>query len=129
ILFTGAGPAVSLVLGAALLLLSGAGPAGFEGRPIVTAFGMMSLAIGLVSLLPLPGGITDGAKVMVLARAGPRSDRVIAQTVLLTPASSGTRPRDWSPLLVDQAIGPDDASVDAMMGRLLASAHHQDAGR
>lgn len=117
------GPAASWLLAAA----------GFGAAVVVTAppakaamflIGLSSLAIGVVTLVPMHSGgfNTDGARILLLARGGPAAERWCAISSLGAAQLSGVRPRDWDPQLLQRATNPADGSFDYIGAALMAYA-------
>jgi hypothetical protein len=134
------GPASSLLTGglllAAGLLLdpgpgarAGAGWGGLMPDALLLAGGM-SLAIALVTLIPArtSGFLTDGARLLVLARGGDEAEREQAIWQIYARSLAGTRPRDWPEGAVADALRPEDGGVFEYVARSLAHARALDAG-
>ncbi|QDV36129.1 hypothetical protein [Tautonia plasticadhaerens] len=132
ILMVAAGPIASLLGAAAGLLGAGAtggfapGASGWSAASgmVLGAFGLGSLAIGLLTLVPGRTGnfMTDGARLIGLLRKGPEADREAAVIGLVAESASGIRPRDWDPGLVSRAVSvPDGSLLDAVAEQLAYS--------
>ena len=102
------GPMTSLALGVGSLLLSDksgiwqspaamSDPVRAFGGIVAAAFGVASLGIALVTLVPgrTSGLLTDGAQILRYIRGGPAVDRHSALMALVGLSSGDTRPRDW----------------------------------
>ncbi len=134
------GPGASLLTGAAALALRA--PLGLAGSPPgagfghvlasvgLVVFGLVSLAIGLVTLIPRNSGgfYTDGARLLRLLRSGPDTDREVAIHTLMALSMGGRRPREWDPQLVAQANSLADATPFEVVGRQVAAAWAMDRG-
>ena len=92
-------------------------------------FGVGSLGIGLVTLIPTTtsGFYTDGARLWRLWRDHPATERDAA-VFALTALLFAERPRDWNTDLVEQAIAVDDNTLFDVEGRRLAYFHAIDGG-
>lgn len=107
-----------------------------EGREMVGAvlmtFGILSLATGVVNLIPFRTGsglVTDGARLLPLLRGTPEAGRDVALAAVRAEAYDGTRPGDWSPRWVERMLTPRDHGVTDGSTRMLAYRHALDAGR
>lgn len=129
ILMIASGPIASLLGAAAGLLGAGAtggfapGASGWSAAlgMALGAFGLGSLAVGLMTLIPgrTSGFMTDGARLIGLLRKGPEADREAAVIGLIAESASGIRPRDWDPGLVSRAVSvPDGSLLDAVAEQL-----------
>ncbi|HEX5631964.1 MAG TPA: hypothetical protein VFX50_02010, partial [Gemmatimonadales bacterium] len=143
-LMVAGGPVTSLVLGAALLLLArqlggagsgaGSGATGSFGQlltlALVTAAGVMSLGVGLITLVPMrtSGFLTDGARLLRLVQGGGTAARDRAMMTLVGLAASPTRPRDWPTSLVRDLDAVQDGTPLDAAGPLLAYLHALDLG-
>jgi len=119
LLMVAGGPLASLMAG--LLGLVGAWlAAGFPAAALF-AFGVLNLCLALVSIVPMrsAGFYTDGARILMLLRGGPRAERWCAVGALTNAAANG-RPRDLSPALLALAASPSDGTLDDVGARLLA---------
>ncbi len=123
------GPAASWLLAAA-----GFGAAVWVSAAPVKAglllIGLFSLAIGVVTLVPMHSGgfNTDGARILLLVRGGAAADRWCAISSLGAAQLSGVRPRDWDPQLLRRATDPADGSFDYVGAALMAYAAALDRG-
>lgn len=131
-MMTAGGPLASLVLALAaalLTLISLPDPPG-EVASVLLFLSFTSFIIALVTLFPgRTGGFqTDGARLLMLLRGGPRADRWCAVAVLGAAAMSDQRPRDWSPDLVRQATAVTDGSLDDVGATMMAYQRALDLG-
>lgn len=127
ILFAAGGPLVSL-LGAAFFipgfaLLRVHAHAGF----LLLAFGLVSAALGIATLLPLPAGgfKTDGMRLAMLLRRRPEGQRWTALAAIGGLAHTA-RPRDWPAELMALLGDGLDPHADAAMACLLWHIWHFD---
>ncbi len=141
-----AGPIASIVVGGAMLAamhLSGYGFASpsmlhFGGTSALAAFvlavlgtfAMLSVILGVVSLVPLRTGTlsSDGLQILRLARGGAAAERLCAQVMIVAEARGGVRPRDWPAERVDVLTSAPATSPEAHFGALVAAARHLDHG-
>jgi hypothetical protein len=138
-LLVAGGPSMSVLAGsAALLVLSAVGDnetVTLSGAPamlfvLTFAFGIGSLAVGLLALVPGQGHgfTTDGARILRLLGNGPRVDAEVALLGLVGASMSGDRPRDWDATLVARSLQlPADTPYGAA-ARLVAHNHALDRG-
>jgi hypothetical protein len=119
LLMVAGGPAASL-LGGALGLAAAALADGLLAGALF-AFGAVSLALALATLLPLrtSGFYSDGARILMLLRGGPAADRWCA-AVATANTSMSARPREVSPALIARAAALPDGSLDDVGARLIA---------
>lgn len=94
------------------------------------AFAAMSLFLGVVNLLPLSSGgfYSDGARLLMLWRGGPKAERWTALIALQAAHTAGRRPREWDGSLVRQALLLEDESVDACGALMMAYYAAHDGG-
>ena len=133
------GPVASLLLA----LLAAAGLAASDGagvwRVVASQVGLMSLAIGVLTLVPhRSGGLTsDGGQMWQLLRGGPGVEQRLATQLLLTALVGGVRPRDLDETLVARALATTDPAYattahylaywrDMDRGNITAAASHLD---
>lgn len=131
--------AIRLIGGAAANVLSGLLALGLAALPVgetvetaALVFGIMSLGVGFVNLLPLRTGsgfITDGARLGPLLRGTPEANRDVALATVRAEAYGGTRPREWSARWVERMLTPRDYGMTDGSTRMLAYRHALDAGR
>jgi len=126
-LFAAGGPLFSL-LGATTLipgfsLLHAHGNAGF----LLISFGLISAALGIVTLLPLPAGgfTTDGMRLAMLLRRRPEGERWTALAALGGLAQTA-RPREWPAELMALLGDGLDEQADAALACLLWHTWHSD---
>lgn len=116
-----AGPVVSLAIAAGCWLALNAvdAPKWAADQLLIVALWSAVMAGG--GLLPFRRGpaVSDGERVRVLIRNGPEWKRASAQLAIAAAAMKGTRPREWREDLVETAMGPEDGSSDARVGRAL----------
>ena len=126
------GPVVSVVLGVVALTASWLtgiwrSPAAMSDPAlavlglVAAAFGVASIGIGLVTLIPgHTGGLsTDGAQLLRYVRGGPEADRHGTLITMAAVATSATRPRDWPRDLAPRLTTADPASTDALLAESL----------
>lgn len=96
----------------------------------VLTFGACSAVVGLVTLIPgqTAGFQTDGARLLLLLRGGPRADRDVAIQAVFGASMGGARPREWSPALLERARAIEDGSYTEIVGWQLAQMHAADSG-
>jgi hypothetical protein len=135
---TAGGPLTSLVSGVALglpahlLFNAGAGqePMGSTLALFLMICALGSLLIGVITLFPgtSSGFDTDGSRILRFLRGG---DHVKPEASLLTLTAhsmGGTRPRDWEPELVEEALALPPDHLLGVVARQMASAHALDRG-
>ncbi|WP_412069564.1 hypothetical protein [Rubrivirga sp. IMCC43871] len=113
------GPVASLLLGAAGLALGGAW----------AIVGLTSFGIAAVTLFPgrTGGFLTDGARLLRLAKGGLVADREAAVLAVFAQSIAGVRPRDWDPdLIAGFDLADGDLTEDA--ARALEAARAFDMG-
>jgi hypothetical protein len=127
------GPAVSLVLGGVALVgsyLTGiwrssaamSDPTLAITGMVTATFGLCSMGLGLVTLIPGRTGrfATDGAQLLRYARGGAEADRHSAVVTLLAVAMGAARPRDWPRDLILRLTIDDPDGSDAILGESFA---------
>ena len=114
------GPLASAVLGGVGLALGGAW----------AIVGMLSLLILAATLWPgtTSGFLTDGARLIRLARGGVEAEREAALLAVFARAMAGARPRDWDPGLLATARRGDADDPMAEAALALVTAHAFDTG-
>ena len=123
------GPLASLLLAAAAIGLSTV----LDGRPGAYAaiVGFFSATIFLATATPLQAGgfMSDGMQLLELRRGGSAvTDRQLLMR-LMSLSQAGTRPRDWDPELVRQALSlGESVPLRRIAGRLFAFYHALDRG-
>lgn len=133
------GPAASLLCGAVALGLSplaglsslaAESPLAYGVHVLLTAFGLVSLLIGAVTLAPqrMGGMPSDGAWLLELWRGDTQSDPELALLALSAQSVAGIRPRDWDPELVRRAAGTGGSHNAHPIATLLAYRHALDQG-
>lgn len=128
-----AGPATSLALGIVALVTSyltsvWRSPAAMSDPSLAIsgiaagAFGVCSLGIGLLTLIPGRTGhyATDGAQLLRYIRGGAAADRHITLMTMAAVATGSTRPRDWPRDLIRRLMTDGSASSDAILAESLA---------
>jgi hypothetical protein len=97
---------------------------------LLTMLGLMSLGIFLVTMVPMTSGLlmSDGKRMLRLARRNPDSEREAAQLSLIALATAGRRPRDWPLEFVAAAQGTADGSLGDYSGKMLAYYQALDLG-
>jgi len=117
-----------LALGLASILSGGGGAT----AAALHVFGMVSVVVGVVNLIPFRTGsglITDGARLVPILRGTPAAGRDVALATVRAAAYSGTRPRDWPERCVERMLSPRDHGMTDGSTRMLAYRHALDAGR
>jgi hypothetical protein len=135
-LMVAGGPVASLLLGAVLLLL--ARTMGALDASVVRSLagvlalgaGFASLAVGVICLVPMrtSGFLTDGARLLRLARGGDTAVRDRAKMTLAGLATSSVRPREWPETVVRDVDATRDGSPLDAASPLLAYLHALDRG-
>lgn len=140
LLMIAGGPATSILSGVLALALreplglaaipAAAGHAHVIASTATAVFGVMSLLLGVVTLIPSRAGgpHTDGRRILQLLRSGPAADRDVALFALWGQTLAGRRPREWDPDLVAQALAPADGTQFDVIARQLASVYALDRG-
>ena len=136
-----AGPVVSLALGAIALAVSYltgiwrssaamSDPTLAITGIVAAAFGVSSIGVGLVTLLPGKTGryATDGAQLLRYVRGGSEADRHGTLMTLAAVATGATRPRDWPKDLIRRLTIEDPDSSDAILAESFAYYHALDDG-
>jgi hypothetical protein len=134
------GPLVSLLGGVAALvgywalhpaLLNANSP---YGR-VVLAFvllsaGVASISIGVATLIPMrtSGFLSDGARLLRLARGGAVAARDAAVQAVIGQSLAGVRPRDWPAEMLQTALALPDGSAFEFTVWQLAQSHAADTG-
>lgn len=113
-LLTAAGPAVSLLVAAAVYLL--ALSAIRHGQPLLAdllaAFWVVAATLFWISIAPhrRVGQMSDGSILGILSRATPERERWLAQIRMVTALETGVRPSAWPPeevaALLAESNGP-----------------------
>lgn len=132
------GPLASLLLGVQFLafwtalapLLRSGGIAADLANFLLLFGGIVSLAIGLVTLLPMRAGgfYSDGARIIRLMRNSEETEREVALMSLTGVALGGARPRDWDSELVRRAAGIRDGGAFEVSALQFAHLHALDSG-
>lgn len=134
------GPLASFIVGTQFLALHQAtssltfrGDAGFPGQLlgiVLLGLGLLSLLIGLVTLIPARAGgfYSDGARMLRLGRATEETEREVALLALVGMSMAGSRPRDWDATLVAASAAIADGGPFEVGGRQFAYAHALDRG-
>ncbi|HEX6132989.1 MAG TPA: hypothetical protein VFZ24_03335 [Longimicrobiales bacterium] len=132
------GPIASLLLGVqALALWLATAPFLARGGVLASlanlgliALGIGSLAIGLVTLLPMRTGgfYSDGARILRLIRASEEAEREVALIALTGLTMGGARPREWDAALVRRSTEIRDGGAFEVGGLLFAHAYGLDTG-
>jgi hypothetical protein len=127
-----AGGAAANVLTGLLALGLGVLLAGETGGIAANMFGVASLVMGGINLIPFRTGsglITDGARLGPLLRGTPEANRDVALATVRAEAYGGTRPSEWTPRWVERMLTPRDHGMTDGSTRMLAYRHALDAGR
>jgi hypothetical protein len=134
------GPLISIMAGAQILAIFQATSgfllhpeASFAARLLGTDLlltGLMSMLIGLITLVPAHSGgfYSDGARMLRLMRTDDDTEREVALLALTGLSLGGTRPRDWDRALVDRGAAIRDGGPFEVNGRQFAYAHALDRG-
>ncbi|WP_276959206.1 hypothetical protein [Allomeiothermus silvanus] len=117
--YVGGGPLLSLGAGSAALALAGAGGMPAQGSVegwAAAAFGLASLGIGLLTLIPSRRGglLSDGARLLRSLRQPALARQDLAVAVLSGLSLGARRPRDWPAELLAQVAlegEPPDATA------------------
>jgi len=102
---------------------------GLFGRIALFFMALVSVVIAFVTMIPgkTGGFMTDGARLRLLAKGGPASDRELAVWQVTTTSMSGTRPSKWPTDALESAIMLQDESIFEYVSRTLAYTHAMDA--
>jgi hypothetical protein len=134
------GPVASLMVGAQFLALyqatasallrPGAGFGSHFASLVLLAIGVVSLLLGVLTLVPGRAGgfYSDGARMLRLMKASAETEREVALIALTGMSMAGTRPREWDAGLVEQGAGIRDGGPFEVGGRQFAYAHALDSG-
>lgn len=132
------GPLASLLLGvqclALWMALSPLLRDGGSGAAVATFMllfgGFVSLAIGMLTLLPMRAGgfYSDGARILRLMRNDEETEREVALMSLMGLALGGARPREWDVELVRSASAIRDGGAFEVSGLQFAHLHALDTG-
>ena len=136
-LYIAGGPVFSLaggvVLFGVMVALGKAGDAapGYAGFFLLVS-AVMSIAIGVITFLPLPssGFANDGTQLLDLMRGGHRAERKLLMLAVVAESMRGVRPRAWAAGRVQRALAMSEQETDqqAVMASLLGYYHHLDRG-
>lgn len=126
------GPLASWLGGAGALGFASALPAGISFWPTFAAvtFGVCSLALGVVTLIPMQakGLHSDGARLLSLWRGSGDVEHWLATLVITSQSLTGVRPRDWDAALVERAATLDTTPFNLATGNLSAYYRALDRG-
>jgi hypothetical protein len=134
------GPAASLLVGSAALVSYWAfHPVQLDAASpywrVALAFalvsgGVASISIAVATLIPLrtSGFLSDGARLLRLARGGADAARDAAVQTLIGKSLAGVRPRDWPLELLQEACAPQSDPAVEFTGWQLAQSYAADAG-
>lgn len=93
---------------------------------------LISASIGCATLIPsrMGGFDSDGAQWRDVKKGGHRAERKMLMYAILGESMRGIRPRDWEPLLLDQArsFQSDEPSVIQVALAVFLYQHYLDAG-
>ena len=97
---------------------------------LLLAFTLISLLIAFVALIPTvtQGYSSDGGQILKFMRNGPEVEAEVALTAVSTSSLAGTRPRDWDPAILAQAMELPRSSTTAPLAALLAHMNALDRG-
>lgn len=140
-LFVAAGPAASLLVGAAALGLGWGlrtwvapspafGAWGFAAAEFLVLAGGWSVLLGLLNLLPFNsagGYASDGAHLYLLSRPNPEAMQQRALLRLTTASHLGQRPRHWDAAVLARLLTTSSQSATYCTAHLFAYAHYLDA--
>ena len=123
--FAAGGPATSMAFAALMLLAMALAPSwcGLLPRVALVLTGLCSGVVGLATAIPMSKGtflISDGARVLRLARGGPPAARDAALLQLEALSVGKTHPREWDDAVVATALVPADASAGECIARQMA---------
>lgn len=128
-LFIAAGPLASFLLGI-ISVLAGVFlvPAPGYLQLFLLTFGLISIMLGVVTLLPVMVGVmpSDGLRLLRMWRGGPLARRDIALVRIFAAGQLAQRPRDWPAPLVAEMLLPADGSAAEFFARSLALLHALD---
>ena len=131
IFFVLGGPIGSLLCGAAAiaLMLAGPGLQMGEAAEFFGILGVIELVNCVANLVPLrvPGGYTDGARLLQLARKDAEGVRFLAELAFGLSDTTTLRPKDWHPEWV-KAVTEDPLAPGFSRGCYHAYVHHLDRG-
>jgi hypothetical protein len=127
---------VRIVAGGPLFSLLGAAGAGAvllfvnwqtQAGLLIAMVGVMSLLIGVVTLMPLSTGgyRSDGARLLQMLRGGAEADRW-ANLSILSGLAMTSRPRDWPGDLVAASCQEGNSGFDAISGFWMRALYHID---
>lgn len=131
VIFVVGGPLGSILCGAVSLGLMVASPqlhwsgaAEFFG-----ILGVIELVNGTANLIPfrVPGGFTDGARLVQLIGKRPEGQRFLAELAFGLSDTTTLRPKDWHPAWI-QAVTEDETSPGFSLGCYHAYVYHLDRG-
>ena len=129
IFFVAGGPIGSLLCGAGSLALMLAGPSLNLGMAaeFFGILGVVELVNCIANLVPLavPGGYTDGARLLQVMRKRPEGERFLAELAFGLSDTTTLRPKDWHPRWI-QAVTEDPASPGFSRGCYHAYVYHLD---
>jgi hypothetical protein len=93
-------------------------------------FGLIALVIFVVTMIPAQssGFMTDGAQMLALWRGGTEIAKRNLMVTIHAQSMQGTRPRDYSPEIVAQALEPCGNPLYDAAAQVTAYAHHLDNG-
>ncbi|MBX2820899.1 MAG: hypothetical protein KTR29_14495 [Rhodothermaceae bacterium] len=102
---------------------------GLFARIALLFMGLVSIVIAFVTMIPgkTGGFMTDGARLRLLAKGGPASDRELAVWQVTTTSMAGTRPSEWPKEALESAITLQDESIFEYVSRTLFYTHAMDA--
>lgn len=131
IFFVGGGPIASLLCGAVAisLFLDGPNLRLREAAEFFGILGVVELTACLVNLLPLriPGGYTDGARILQLLAKKPEGEAFLAELAFGLSDTTTLRPKDWHPDWI-RSVTADPKSPGFSHGCYQAYVHHLDRG-
>lgn len=131
VFFVLGGPIGSLLCGSGALALMLAGP-GLHLGEATEFFGMLAvieLLNGVSNLVPLqvPGGFTDGARLLQLFRKDAEGKRFLAELAFGLSDTTTLRPKDWHPQWI-RAVTEDPLAPGFSRGCYHAYVHYLDSG-
>jgi hypothetical protein len=123
--FAAGGPTTSLAFAALMVLPLALAPSWFGplARVALALTGLCSGALGLATAIPMSKGtflLSDGARVLRLARGGAPAARDAALLQLEALSAGKNRPREWDDAVVATALMPADASAGECIARQMA---------
>jgi len=97
---------------------------------ILLLIALFSLIIFIITIIPadVSGFLTDGARMLMLAKSGPLVERWTDLWVLRSASFGGQLPREWNVSRVQRATSLPDGSLDDVVGCILGYYYALDTG-